>query len=215
MMIFIHTMSPLIMKVMLKVYSALCRQLNKTSFKDYKGYSLVELLLVILLIFIIVALVSVVLIGSENASRDVINIVKSEMDARLALYRISKDIRETHKIISASNSEVIFESNIDVDEYYETVRYYLEADESHYDLYRQIDSGVGRLYIENIVDGNMFTYYTGLSTPEGGMTVPITDEDTLNTIKYIKIDINIDQSGSPSLRTMALDTLIALRNRMY
>jgi hypothetical protein len=173
------------------------------------------MLLVILLIFTIVALVSAVLIGSENASRDVISIVRSEIDARLALYRISKDIRETHNIISANNSEVIFESNIDVDEYFEEVRYYLAADGSHYDLYRQVDGGTSNLFIENIVDLNIFTYYTGLSTPEDGMTVPITDEDTLNTIKYIYLDINIDQSGSSSLRTMELDTIITLRNRMY
>lgn len=199
----------------MKVDPVIHRQLNRRICRDDKGFSLVELLLVVLLIFTIVALASVVLIGSENTSRDVISIVRSEIDARLALYRISKDIRETHNIISANNTEVIFESNIDADEYYETVRYFLSADGTHYDLYRQIDGGTNRLYIENVVDGNIFTYYTDLSTPEGGMAVPITDEDTLNTIKYINLDVNIDQSGTTSLRTMELDTIITLRNRMY
>lgn len=199
----------------MKVIRVILRQLNRRMCRGNEGFSLVELLLVVLLIFTIVALVSVVLIGSENTSRDVISIVRSEIDARLAMYRISKDIRETNNIISANNTEVIFESNIDADEYYERVRYYLAADGSHYDLYRQIDGGTDRLYIENVVDGNIFTYYTGLSNPKVGMAVPITDEDTLDSIKFIEIELNIDQSGSPSLRTMVLETMITLRNRIY
>jgi len=199
----------------MKAVPAICRQLNKKLIRQKNGFSLVETLLVLLLIFTIVALVSAVLVSSERTSRDIISIVRSEIDARVALYRITKDIRETHKIISASQDEVIFDSNIDSDEYYERVRYYLVANQDHYDLYRQVDSGTGRKYIGNIVEGEVFTYYTGLSTPEGGMTVPMTDEEQLDTIKYINIGISIDQSGSSSLRTTALETMIVLRNRLY
>ena len=199
----------------MKADRAICRQQNNTGFRNAGGFSLVEVLLVVLLISTIVALVSAVLISSENTNRDVINIVRSEIDSRVALYRISKDIRETNKIISASDSEVIFDSNIDSDEYYEEVRYYIVAEGTHYDLYRQIDSGTGRLLIENIVDGSIFTYYSGLSIPEGGMATPVTDEALLDSIKYIDINVNIDQSGSPSVRTMVLNTMITLRNRIY
>jgi len=151
------------MSFIVKVGRAIHRQHNKNLKPDQEGFSLVEMILVILLIFTIVALVSSLLISTENTSRDIISIVKSEIDARLALYRISKDIRETHNIVAANEYEVIFDSNIDSDEYYERVRYYLIADGSHYDLYRQIDSAASDLFIENIVDNNIFTYYSGLS----------------------------------------------------
>ncbi len=203
------------MSLVVKVGPVIYRQQNKNLKTDQKGFSLVEMLLVILLIFTIVALVSSLLISTENTSRDIISIVKSEIDARLVLYRISKDIRETHKIITADEHEVIFDSNIDSDEYYERVRYYLVSDGGHYNLYRQIDSEASDLFIKNIVDNSIFTYYSGLSTPEGGMTVPVTDDELLETIKYVDITVNIDQSGASSPRTMTLDTIITLRNRIY
>jgi len=180
--------------------------------KNQKGYSLVEMLLVILLIFIIVALVSSLFITSGRTNRDVINIVRSEIDARLVLYRISKDIRETNDIITANDNEVIFKSNVDEDEYYERIRYYLVAEDSHFNLYRQVDSDEARLYIKNIVDSEIFSYYSDLGVP--AEAIPVTEEG-LKNIKFIDISVSIDQSGIRSLRTMDLDTMITLRNRIY
>ncbi len=182
--------------------------------KDQKGFSLVEMLLVVLLIFIIVALVSSLFLTSGRTNRDVINIVRSEIDARLVIYRISKDIRETHDIIKATNDEVIFMSNVDEDEYYETIRYYLVAEESHFNLYRQVDSDDGRLYIKNIVLPDIFLYYSDLGVPADEGTMPVTEEE-LQNIRFVDITINIDQSGSTSVRTMELNTMITLRNRIY
>ena len=182
--------------------------------KDQKGFSLVEMLLVILLIFIIVALVSSLFLTSGRTNRDVINIVKSEIDARLVIYRISKDIRETHDIITANNDEVIFMSNIDKDEYYETIRYYLIAEESHFNLYRQVDSAEARLYIKNIIDPYIFLYYSELGIAADGGTMPVTEEE-LQNIKFVDMTVHIDQSGVPSVRTMELNTIITLRNRIY
>jgi competence protein ComGC len=201
----------------MKAVQAMYRQLNKNKLKDDNGFSLVETLLVLLLIFTIVALTSVILMGSENASRDVISIVKSEIDARTALYRISKDIRETHYIKTAGDNEVIFESNIDSDEYFEEINYYTVSEDSHYNLYRQVDSETAKLIIENIVNYEIFNYFTDLGIPEDGMdtSTSVTDVEVLKDIKYIDINISIDQSGSPSLRTMDLNTIITLRNRLY
>ena len=182
--------------------------------KKQKGFTLVEVLLVVLLIFIIVALVTSVLVTSERSNRLIINSVKSEIDARTALYRISKDIRETHDIITADDYEVVFQSNIDEDEYFEEIRYYLVAEDSHYDLYRQVDNADGKLFIENIVDNSIFIYYSGLGEPEDGMSIPV-DEAELQNIRFVDITLNVDQSGNQSLRTMILNTMITLRNRIY
>ena len=182
--------------------------------KDQKGYSLVEMMLVILLIFIIVALVSSLFITSGRTSRDVINIVRSEIDARLVIYRISKDIRETHDIITANNDEVIFLSNVDEDEYYEEIRYYLMPEDSHFNLYRQVDSAEARLYIKNIVAADIFLYYSDLGVLADEGTMPVGDEE-LQNIRFVDMTINIDQSGISSVRTMELNTMITLRNRIY
>lgn len=182
--------------------------------KDQKGYTLIEVFLVVLLIFIIVALVSSVLLTSERTNRDIVNIARSEIDARLALYRISKDIRETHDIITANDYEVVFQSNIDEDEYFEEIRYYLVAEDSHYDLYRQVDNAEGRLFIENIVDNSIFIYYSGLGEPADGMSIPV-DEAELENIRFVDITLNVDQGGTQSLKTMTLNTMITLRNRIY
>ena len=179
-----------------------------------KGFTLVEVLLVTLLIFIIVSLVTSVLVTSERSNRLIINSVRSEIDARTALYRISKDIRETHDIIMADDYEVIFQTNIDEDEYYERVRYYLVGEESPYVLYRQVDSAEARLVIKNIVDNSVFIYYSDIGVPVNGMSMPVSDAE-LGNIKFVDITINIDQSGSQTLRTMRLNTMITLRNRIY
>ncbi len=179
--------------------------------KNQKGFSLVEMLLVILLIFIIVALVSSLFLTSGRTNRDVINIVRSEIDARLVIYRISKDIRETNDIIIANNDEVIFMSNVDEDEYYERIRYYLVAEESHFNLYRQVDSAEARLYIKNIIDPDIFLYYNDLGVSPYD---EVSDEE-LQNIKFVDMTVSIDQSGSLSLRTMELNTMITLRNRIY
>ena len=179
-----------------------------------KGFTLVEVLLVVLLIFIIVALVTSVLVTSERSNRFIINSVKSEIDARTAIYRISKDIRETHDIITADDYEVVFQTNIDEDEYYERVRYYLVGDESPYVLYRQVDSDEARIFIKNIVDNSIFIYYSDLGIPVDGMSMPVSEAD-LGNIKFVDITVNIDQSGNQTLRTMTLNTMITLRNRIY
>ncbi len=182
--------------------------------KDQKGFSLVEMLLVVLLIFIIVALVSSLFLTSGRTNRDVINTVRSEIDARLVIYRISKDIRETHDIITANNNEVVFLSNVDDDEYYERIRYNLIPEESHFNLYRQVDSAEARLYIKNIVDPDIFLYYSDLGVPADEGTLPVGEEE-LQNIRFVDMTINIDQSGTASLRTMELNTMITLRNRIY
>jgi prepilin-type N-terminal cleavage/methylation domain-containing protein len=201
------------MRENMKVSRATLLRQNKI-IRDQKGFSMVEMLLVLLLISIIVALASAVFVSSQNTSRDVVNIVRSEIDARLALYRISKDIREVDEILSADVHEVSFKSNVDADEYFETVYYYLQSEGGHYNLYRQVDSGTADLFIENIVDNAVFTYYTELGVPENGLDVPVAVEELAN-IEFVDIAVSIDQSGTQSLRTMELSTLITLRNRMY
>lgn len=196
-----------------KVLRVMKSQLIK-KIKDQKGFSLAELLMVIGLIFLIVFMISASYLQSINTNRDVINITKSEIDSRIAMYSIGKDIRESLDVMLADNSEIEISSNIDSDEEFETVRYYLAAtDEEDFNLMKEVDGAAGRIIIMHIIDENLFSYYSGLDSPEGGMTEPVAEID-LNDIKLININIKVDQGGSQSLRTMELDTMISLRNKI-
>ncbi len=174
---------------------------------------MVELLVVLLLIVIIVVLVSATLIQSANTSKGVIDVAASEIDARLALYRMSKDIREIFYITSADYNSITFTSNVDDDDAYETVSYYLESEDSHYKLMRQVDGAAPKIIINNVVDVDVFVYYQDAEFPEGGFSMPI-EEVYINKIKIIELHISVDQSGTGSLRTMDLNTTVTLRNKL-
>ncbi|MDD3629011.1 MAG: hypothetical protein PHN81_04475, partial [Actinomycetota bacterium] len=79
-------------------------------------------------------------------------------------------------------------------------------------LYRIVDGGSPHFVADKIINDNIFTYYTGIDTPEGGMTS--VSEEELSSIKIININLSIDQSGTASSRTMELKTNITLRNRI-
>ena len=181
--------------------------------KKDNGMTLVELLLVIILIVIIVVLISATFLQSANVSKGVIDIATSEIDSRLALYRMSKDIREIFYITSADYNSITFTCNVDDDDAYETVSYYLESEDTHYMLMRQVDSAAPKIIINNVVNYNIFAYYQDIGFPEGGIITPV-EEINLNKIKIIELYISVDQSGTGSLRTMDLNTTITLRNKL-
>jgi hypothetical protein len=163
-------------------------------------------------ISLIVAAVSISYYTTVNTSRDVIDITTSEIDARLAIYRLSRDIREAIGVKTADLNQIIFYSNADSDVDVEEVTYYLETSGGHYNLVRDIDSSNKRTIITNIINNDIFKYYYDISTPAEGAVVPVTGTD-LEKIKLVELKISVDQSGSTSLRTMDLETLIELRNK--
>jgi competence protein ComGC len=176
---------------------------------DSRGFTLVEILLVVLLIFVVVGVVSMTYI----TSKDVVNITTSEIDARTTMYRISKDIREALSLSIAKDDELKFLCNIDSDEDYEILDYYLIGESGYYNLYRKVDEEQGKILITHIVNNSLFEYYSGIETIGTALTTPVAEVE-LNNVKIIKINIDIDQEGSPSNRTMNLDTIITLRNKI-
>jgi len=202
------------MKAVLKVIPAIQYiQATKKRLKGENGLSLVEVLIVLLFISLIVGLVSTIYISASRTSDSIINITRSQIDARIALYRMSKDIREARNIIGADIDHISFISNVDADEDFEQIDYYLESENGYYVLMRTIDGGTERIIISHLIDNNIFEYFLDVGTPEGGIEAPLSSDD-LGNIKLIGMDVRIDQSGSESLRTMDLDTLITLRNKI-
>ncbi len=182
--------------------------------KEQKGFTLVEMLMVIALIFLIVGMISAAYIQSVNTTRDVVTITKSEIDSRVAMYGISKDLRESLDMLTADWSRIKFSSNIGSDAEFETVYYYLAGTaEGDLNLMKEVDGGAGRIIIMHIINEDLFSYYSALDYPADGMATPVTDAE-LSDIKIVSINIKVDQGGSQSLRTMELDTTISLRNRI-
>lgn len=194
-----------------KVNQVMKSLLNK-KIRDSKGFTIIELLLVVMLMVIVVTIVSGTYLMSINASKNIIDITTNEIDARVVIYRITKDLREAIDISTAKDDEMIFKGNVDVDEDMESVRYYAQLhDDGYYELYRQIDSGGAAVVANYVIDADIFTYYTGVNTPEGGLTTPVVEEDKSN-IRLIDINISIDQNGVETDKTMDMDTIIYLRN---
>jgi len=189
------------------------RYIQNKKFGDYRGFTLIEVLIVVLLIFVVVSVVSMTYITSINTTKDVVDIATSEIDARTTMYRISKDVREALNISIAKDDELKFLCNIDNDEDYEVLDYYLISESGYYNLYRKVNDEEGKLIITHIVNNSLFEYYSGIGTIGTPLTTPVAEVE-LNNIKIIKINIDIDQEGSPGNRTMNLDTIITLRNRI-
>ncbi len=183
--------------------------------KNDKGITLVELLLSSLLILIIVSLTSLSYFNSINSSETTINIATSVRDARTAMYRITKDIREISDIEEADKDKVTFYSNIDSDEDFEKIEYYLEEDEDeegYFDLVRAVGDDEEKIIAGHLISDEVFSYksYYG----EESIETPL-EEYELGSIKNIIVNLIIDQeSTTEGSRTMNLETSIALRNRI-
>jgi competence protein ComGC len=203
------------MKMVPKVSQAMKSLLLIKKLKDSKGFTIVELLLVVMLMVLVVTMVSSAFLLSANASEDIIDLTTNEIDARVAVYRISKDLREATNFTKADNDEIKFNSNVDVDEDIEVVRYYLQLHEDgvYYELLRQIDGGEAAVAATYVVDTDVFTYYTEVNTPENGLSTPVAEAE-IDDIRLIDISVSIDQSGEKTVRTMDLDTIIYLRNKI-
>ena len=198
----------------LKVLQAmrLLRHINKR-ISGNKGITMIELMITLVFIGLIVSVVSLSYYSSANTSRDVIDITTSEIDARLAIYRMSRDIREAKGIKTADVNQIVFFSNADSDVDVEEVTYYLESESGYYNLIRDVDSSNKRTVITNVINNDIFKYYNESSTPIGGIITPVTGTD-LEKIKLVELKISVDQGGSTTIRTMDLDTLIKLRNKV-
>ena len=96
------------------------------------GFTTVELLIVMLILLFVTGVATLTYFTAVNTTRDVISISTSEIDARTAIYRMSKDIREATSISLADEDKIRFTSNIDSDDSFEEVYYFLENENGYY-----------------------------------------------------------------------------------
>jgi len=189
--------------------------LLQDKFKNNSGLTLVELLLSTLLITIIVGLVTLSYFNSTKASETTITVATSVKDARTAMYGITKDIREIREALGielADIDEVTFYSNIDADDEFEKVHYYLENDGGFYNLIRQINDGNSKIVVTHLINDQIFSYVTAFG--EDSLLTPV-DISELENIRSIGISLIIDQESTiAGSRTIDLGTSVTLRNKV-
>ena len=185
--------------------------LSKLRFKNNSGFTIIEILVVVVFIGIISGLIFMTFRMSSETNQKILDIGTSEIDARTVMYKISKDIREAASINDARDDLIKFNSNRDDDDDYEEIYYYLEKSNGYYKLYEKIDDGKEKLIADYIVDSKFFIYYSDLG--EESLKTPVSKSE-LENIRLIEININIDQSGAKSDRTMSLNTFITIRNKI-
>ena len=188
--------------------------INKLS--DEKGITIIEIFLSTLLILVIVTLATMSFFNATNATDITINTATSVRDARTAVYRINKDIREISTIEEADKDEVIFYSNIDSDASFERVHYYLLEDpdpKGHgLDFWRVVEDSEDKILVKHVISDEVFSYITGYG--EASLDVPV-DSLELENIRNISINLIIDQeSETEGVRTMNYETSVTLRNRI-
>lgn len=187
--------------------------INKLS--DEKGITIIEIFLSTLLILVIVTLATMSFFNATNATDITINTATSVRDARTAVYRINKDIREISTIEEADKDEIIFYSNIDSDDSFERVHYYLLEDPEEppfLDFWRVVEDSEDKILVKHVISDEVFSYITGYG--EASLDVPV-DSLELENIRNISINLIIDQeSETEGVRTMNYETSVTLRNRI-
>ncbi len=195
--------------------SQVMKLLLRDKFKNNSGLTLVELLLSTLLITVIVGLVTMSYFNSTKATETTITVATSVKDARTAMYRVTRDIREIRKALGieeADTDEVTFYSNVDSDDEFEKVHYYLEDDGGFFNLLRQIDDGDSKVVVTHLISDGIFSYKTAFG--EDSLSTPVSTSE-LENIRSIGINLIIDQeSTTEGNRTMNLETSVTLRNRV-
>lgn len=104
------------------------------------GYTIVEMMVVVLLLSLLSTVFYAFLFGGERASRDGRQWVEANQNARLAMERMQRELREADQIVSVSSpdgkSSITFQSDLDQDGTFVTGTYVANIEPSEVLTYR-------------------------------------------------------------------------------
>lgn len=199
-----------------------CLKLNESK----SGFTLIEVLLTVV-IFSIISMAAFSLISSYNKTSDLIAVqLALQSDGRNSLSQMVNDIRRTNEgsngafaIDSATASSFIFYSNIDADSYFEKIEYFISGNELRKSVTKP--SGSPLIYnpankITTVLSSKianstapLFDYYDNTYAGSGnalGLPVDIT------AIRFVKINLILDDNPSAPTAPQAMEAKAALRN---
>jgi prepilin-type N-terminal cleavage/methylation domain-containing protein len=194
--------------------------------KNNTGFTLVEVVIAVA-IFSIISLAAFSLISNYNRTSDLIMVqLKLQSEGRSSLSQMVNDIRRTSggsngafAIDSAGANSFVFYSNIDSDSYFEKIEYIIEGTELKKSVIKP--SGNPLIYdplnktttilSDKIANDTvpLFDYYDGSYAGTGGsLSLPV----DITTIRFIKINLILDDNPSAPTSPQAMEAKVTLRN---
>jgi len=174
---------------------------NRLNTKNQKGFSLIEMMVVVVILGVIVLGLVTFFTGGVKSWVAGQSQLTAQRNARQAMDRMVREIREGKNIISSSNGDTIIVSipNFDTaipDEYHE-VTY------SFSDTTTRINRGTTPLIDNVLISGeDIFKYYDN-----NGIEV-LSPDNTVSKV-HILLEVDVDGDGNPDI---TLNTDVNLRN---
>lgn len=190
------------------------------------GLTFVEVMLTVA-IFSIIFMAVFSLISNYNKTSDLIAIqLALQSEGRNSLSQIVNDLRRINQgsngafaIDSADADSFIFYSNIDADSYFEKVEYFISGNELRKSatkpsgnplVYNPADK-ITVVLSEKIANGStpLFSYYDNAYAGTGAaLALPV----DVTAIRFVKINLVLDDNPSDPIAPMNMEAKAALRN---
>ncbi len=190
------------------------------------GFTLIEMLLVVA-IFGIISTAAYALISDYNKTSDYIAAqLTLQSDGRNSLNQMVNDLRRANQgsngafaIDSANAVSLVFYSNIDTDSYFEKVEYFIDGTE----LRKSVTKPSGSPLVYNPADKTtvvlsvkiangaapIFSYYNDDYVGTGAaLTLPV----DVTAIRFVKINLILDDNPSAPTSSLKMEAKAALRN---
>ncbi|MCL6471953.1 MAG: prepilin-type N-terminal cleavage/methylation domain-containing protein [Firmicutes bacterium] len=180
--------------------------------RDENGLSLVELVIYMAMLAVIIGGAYVIYDGAETIYSSSGGQADAQRSGRLAQMLMTKDLRMTESFITANDYEVDIRADLDDDNIWEEVKYYVEQDAAGiYRLYRQEDGGSPKelaFGVRNVaLSQPLFIYYDQYGM---AMTTDTASRKTKTCKMGINLIIDTDTNRPPGAFT--LYTKATLRN---
>ena len=201
--------------------------INFRNIKKYNGFSLAE-------VIISIAVGGAILIAIFNFSNSIFLFnstsqenLSAQSDGRRVLKTMAKELRSTspsslgsYPVSQAGTSSITFFSNIDNDSHKEQVRYFLQNGS----LKKGVINPTGTPLVYNSANESILTLITNVrnstSTPifqyfdsnYAGTSTPLASPVPVTSVRFVKINVEIDKYPNRSLGPVIVTTQVFLRN---
>jgi len=181
--------------------------------KNEDGTTLVELLIFAAILVVIIGGAYTIYEGSERIYASSSSQADAQRSGRLAQAAMTKHLRMTESFVVTDDYSISIRADIDDDNLWEEVSYYIEKDASDiYRLYSKVDGGAERELaygLQNVTLGQpLFIYYDLHDT---AITVDVASRK--NKTHRIGINLIIDTDLSSPPGAYALSSKVSLRNK--
>jgi prepilin-type N-terminal cleavage/methylation domain-containing protein len=167
--------------------------------REERGFTLIELLTVLAMLSIVIATLSSVLIEANNTEREMTRRFGSQVNARIALDKLRREIHCASSVSGTSSSITVVLGSRCPFAGGSTVNWCTQASGSQWALYRRVTSTCdtnGTKLVDYLTTGSVFTV-----TPSSS-----------STLAYVSVDLPIDTMQPSGLPDYRLSDDIVLRN---